>query len=227
MKESTHAMTRRHAGSLVISAAAALAAVVPGTAQARASTCRSASTASATTIVARDKVAVVFTRDRKPSLPNADLLGCVYGGRVFALKSICCEGEQVSLAGRFLAYSYQGSAIGDETAKIGLYDLRTGKRLGFTKLRPNSEGPDPEIETYSSVRRLAVTSSGAVVWLIEVQDSDGLATGSYELRAADGKTRKERVVDSGKLDPKSMKISRDEKTLTYTKNGAAKSVSLR
>src|SRR3954464_240159 len=122
-------MNRRQAAPLLMAAAAAIAVLAPGTAEAKSSACRTASTARGVTVIARDKDAVVFTRDRKPSLPNADMVACVYGGPVFALKGICCDGEQVSLAGRFLAYSYIGSAIGDETAKIGLYDLKTRRHL--------------------------------------------------------------------------------------------------
>jgi len=48
-----------------------------------------------------------------------------------------------------------------------------------------------------------------------------------ELRAADGTARKERIVDSGNLDLKSLKISRDEKTILYRKDGADKSAKLR
>jgi hypothetical protein len=46
------------------------------------------------------------------------------------------------------------AAIGDETSKVGVYNLHSGKRERFTKLEPSSEGGDPaEIDTNSYVRR--------------------------------------------------------------------------
>lgn len=213
-------MSRRHEGLVVAAAAVALAALAPTTAQARSSACSVASKAEGSKIVARNKLAVVFSRRGETFLK-----GCTYGGAVFKLKAICCEGERVRLAGRFLAYTYQGSAIGSETNKLGVYDLEKKKRVRIAKLNPNGEGPDPEIETGSFVEQFAVTSRGSLVWLINGEHVEGAAD-PPELRAADGTARKERIVDSGNLDLKSLKISPDEKTILYRKGGVAKSAEL-
>lgn len=214
-------MSRRLVGFVVAAAAVAAAALVPRTAPARSSACREASKARGSKILARDKVAVVFSRRGETFLK-----GCTYGGPVFKLKAICCEGEQVRLAGRFLAYTYTGTAIGDETNKLGVYDLKKGKRESIAKLDPTGEGPDPEIETGSFVEQFAVTSKGSLVWLVDAVTADQGSNGRYELRAADGTPPKERIVDSGNLVPKSLEISPDEKTILYRKDGAAMSAAI-
>lgn len=133
-------MSKRHEG-FVVAAVVAAAALAPGTAQARSSACSAASKARGSKIVARDKLAVVFIR------PGETLFeACTYGGPVFKLKAICCEGERVRLAGRFLAYTYKGSGIGDETSRLGVYDLKKKKRVRIAKFNPNG-GSNPETST--------------------------------------------------------------------------------
>ena len=200
----------RHAG-LVIAAVVVAAALAPGTAPARSSACSVASKANGSKIVARSEVAVVFSRRGERSL-----LGCTYGGPVFKLNAICCEVEQARLAGRFFAYTYTTTAIGDESSRLGVYDLKRRKREKVANVR--------ELDTGSFVTQLAVTSRGSLVWLINGQREEG--ADPPELWAADGPARKKRIVDSGNLDLKSLKISRDEKTILYRKGGAAMSVPL-
>ncbi len=219
-------MRRRCLAPLVIAAVVATAILAPaGTAHAAAtpSTCAKASKARGVTRIATSRLAVVFTRDPKPvSIPNATLYGCAYGGRVLRLSKICCEGQKVKLAGTFLFYAYRGSAEGDETDKIGLYDLKKGKRVKFKKLRPNEEGPDPEIETYSTAYSMTVTSTGSVAWIVPLFDANDEFLDDYELRIADRSDRAERIADRGKLDKNSVRLGSDEKTLTYRKDGATK-----
>jgi hypothetical protein len=207
---------------VAIAALVAACALPAASSSAASSACRSASQARGTKIVSQGKLAVVF-------LPrNASTYrGCVFGGSVRKLKAICCEEETAHVGGRFAVYTYSGTAIGDETSKVGVYDLRSGKRVRFTKLDPTGEGGDPaEIETYSFVSASAVTPSGSPVWLGEKVDGDGNPTGDLELRAADGPKHTERIVDNGKISAKSVKISADGKTLTYTKDGAPQAAPL-
>jgi hypothetical protein len=223
-------MSMRQAGLVVVAAAVATAALAPGTAQAASSTCSAASKARGSRVVVRNKVGVVFTRDPAANpFSEARLRGCTYGGPVFKLTAICCEGQRVRLAGRFLAYSVQGSAEGQETDRLGVYDLKKRKRIKFKKLVPNRGGLGPgEIETAADVPDFAVTSKGSLVWLVDVRtDENRVVEGQYELRAADGPARTERIVDSGKIDPTSLRISRDERTISYRKDGVAKSAPLR
>jgi hypothetical protein len=204
-------------------AVAALAATFTPAAAAHTSACRSAAKAPGAKIVARDRVAVVFLTRSQTAYK-----GCTYGGAVHKLGAICCESEGVRLSGRFAAYTYTGTAIGDETSKVGVYDLRSGKRERFAKLQPNSEGGDPaEIETSSFVEDFAVNSHGSVVWLIDVVDSNGAPTGQYELRAADRAAHRERIVDGGRIGKKSLSLSADGRTIRYRKDGTNRTAPLR
>ncbi|MEA2375362.1 MAG: hypothetical protein QOD53_1825 [Thermoleophilaceae bacterium] len=207
-------MTRRAASAVAVTAL--LGAITPAAhAATRSPSCRSAVKAPGTKIIARDRLAVVFLGRRQTFFR-----GCAYGHPVRKLRAICCENEKVRLGGRFAAYTYTGSAIGDETSKVGVYDLRSGRRERFTKLQPNSEGGDPaEIETASFVEDFAVNSRGSLVWLIDQTDADGNPTGQFELRAADGPARTERIVDAGKLGRRSVSLSSNGKTIRYRKDG--------
>jgi hypothetical protein len=215
-------VVRRHSFLLVAIAALVVAVGLPASAPASSSACRSASKAHGAKIVAHDKVAVVFSVKKQTAFQ-----GCAYGHAVRKLSAICCELEKVRLSGRFAAYTYSGTAIGDETSKVGVYDLRSGKRERLAKLEPNSEGGDPaEIETGSFVENFAVNSHGSPVWLIDQLDANGQPNGQFQLRAADGSAHTERIVDSGNIARKSLSISSDGKTIRYTKDGAAQTAPL-
>jgi hypothetical protein len=208
-------------------AAVLAVAFAPAAAQARSSSCSAASTARGSKIVRRDRVAVIFRRHG-----SSVLRGCAFGHRVLKLSEICCEGERDRLAGHFVAYTYQGTAIGDETNKLGVINLVTGRLERMIKLAPHSEGGGREIETGSFVPDFEVSSHGALVWIQDVltdfEDPHcaGCETGKFELRAADGKPPREHVVDSGKISPRSLRISRDHRSILYTKGGRRVSAAL-
>jgi hypothetical protein len=170
--------------------------------------------------VARDRRAVVFRRRG-----GTYLRGCAYGHPVRTLTNICCEGEQIRLAGLFLAYTYTGTAIGDETNKLGVYNLATGRLERIAKLAPHSEGAGREIETSSFVSTFAVTSRGVLVWVQDILTSfddpacSRCETGKFELRAADGRPLSERVMDSGKIEAKSVRVDPSERSVFYRKDG--------
>ena len=151
--------------------------------------------------------------------------GCAYGHPVRKLTNICCEGERIRLAGLFVAYTYTGTAIGDETNKLGVYNLTTGRLERIAKLAPHSEGAGREIETGSFVPAFTVTSRGVLVWVQDVLTSfddpacSRCETGKFELRAADGSPLSERVVDSGKIEPRSIRVDRQERSVLYRKDG--------
>ena len=134
-------------------------------------------------------------------------------------------GERIRLAGLFAAYTYTGTAIGDETNKLGVYNLTTGRLERIAKLAPHSEGAGREIETGSFVPAFTVTSRGVLVWVQDVLTSfddpacSRCETGKFELRAADGSPLSERVVDSGKIEPRSIRVDRQERSVLYRKDG--------
>jgi len=199
-------------------------------ASARTSRCRGASKARGVEkILARSSEGVVFQRsfDR--------IYGCVYANRRLRRLDVCCDLQAFRMAGHFAAYDYRGSAIGDESDKLGVYNLRTGKLLRVSKLSPNSEGAGQEIDTSSTVPAFLVTSKGALIWLQAVRvcppgrvtlPACDLGPG-HELRAVDGANRSERIVDSGNIDTGSLKLSKDERTISWTKDGAARSEQVR
>ena len=110
-------------------------------------------------ILARNRSAVLFRR-------HGNTYGCLRRARRVTKLNVCCEGERFVLGGTFVGYTYQGSAIGDESSKVGMYDLSTGKQRHIVKINPNGEGPDPEIETFSYVPRMVVTRTGAMAWIV-------------------------------------------------------------
>lgn len=206
-----------------------VATAAPGHASARASSssCSAGSHARGSRIVARDGQAVVFLRR------GVTYDGCLYGHSVLKLSNICCEGERVRLAGHFVAYTYTGTAIGDETNKLGVYNLRTRRVERIVKRTPNAEGPGREIETSSFVPAFRVTSHGALIWLQDILTSfddpncASCETGKAELRVADGTPPRERVVDSGKIPARSLKVARNERSISYTNNGRKVHAALR
>ena len=214
-------MRGRHAALVMSTATLALAGVAssaPAAAQAHSPSCRAASHASGVKIVQRGHSAVIFRRHGRTLLR-----GCAYGHSVHVLKKICCEGERVHLAGRYLAYTYQGTAIGDETNKLGVYDLVTDKLERIKKLDPHGEGGGREIETSSFVHKFAVTSRGSLVWIEDILTSfddphcAGCATGQLELRAADGREPAERIVDTGKITKNFLRLG--SHSIVYRKDG--------
>ena len=143
--------------------------------------------------------------------------------------NVCCEGERFVLGGTFVGYTYQGSAIGDESNKVGMYDLSTGKQRHIVKINPNGEGPDPEIETFSYVVRMVVTRTGAMAWIVPAPLHDangGVSDTDFVLTAVDGNPLTERIIDTGHIDPKSVKLAADGHTLTWTRDGAPQTTAL-
>ena len=201
-------------GLLGILVAAGLVLVGATGAEGRA-TCGSAAKAPGNTVVARNGVALVWHNKR-----TGDFYGCTRAGKVRRYGALCCEDVRVTLGGRFMGYSYVGTAIGDESTKLGLFDLANGKQLRIAHLDPTSEGAANEIDTNTLVTRFRVSTHGILVWIQRT------ASGS-ELRAGDGKPRTERIVDHGAIDPKALTLSRDGRSVRYVKDGAAQAASLR
>jgi len=142
-------------------------------------------------------------------------------------ETLCCSDVRVRLAGTYLGYAYAGTAIGDETDKLGALDLRTGRAVRPVKLRPNSEGPDPEIDTYWFIRAFDVTHRGALVWAQRQRNDDGSYGSTMQVRATDGRRHVERIVDEGDIDPASIRVSRDHPYASWVEDGVRVQVRLR
>jgi len=184
-------------------------------------TCRHDSRARGAHVLARSREAVVFSRGA------GGYRGCVYsGGRVRKL-DVCCENVVFKVAGRFAAYTYTGSAIGDESNKLGVYDLRTGRLRPIAKLAPSSEGAGREIDTSSTVTSFLVTAAGSLAWIQKVRTATGSPEpGSAfrlgpdsEVRAASGAHPRETILDRGNIGPRSLRVTHRH-TLAWTRDGS-------
>lgn len=183
-------MVNRYAGLglLLITLAAAPSAVAKS---APSGPCHKASTAAGMTIVAKSAKGVVFQNAR------GIFRGCAYKPARVRVLDICCQSERVRVAGVFAAYVAQGTAIGDETDKIGVYDLRSGKRRAIRKLSPNSEGGGIEIDTGNQITIFRVARDGGVAWIQTTRNADASPSPVLQVRAAGGRHRWERIVDEG------------------------------
>lgn len=175
--------------------------------------CHRAASAPGAKVVARSAKGVVFTR-------GESYRGCAYKtARVHTL-DICCQGQRVKVAGVFAAYTAQGTAIGDETDRIAVYDLRTGKRRAIRKLAPHSEGGGVEIETSSYISVFRVARDGSVAWIQQKFHDGGTLGPEREVRAAGGRHRWERIVDEGAIGKASLTLTDFElPVISWTNDG--------
>lgn len=160
--------------------------------------------------------AVVFSR-------KSNFYGCVYrGGKVRKLPVDCCFPERFTLGGRYVAYTYRGSAIGDEVDRIGVYDLKSGKPKD---LDPADRGNDPnEIDTGQIIFGFFVKANGTVAWL---QTSGGQEDPGPNQVHAVGRDGVRSVLDRGNIPDGSLGLSSDRTTLYWLKDGAPQFAVLR
>lgn len=194
--------------------------------------CRQASHARGVRVKATDRDAVVFIR-------HDNYFGCLYGHGPIRLlghdkgSQICpCNQSAFRLAGRFAAFTYEGSAIGDESSKLGVYDLRSGRVRRVIKLSPMSEGALLEIETSALVTKFTVTRTGSLAW---IQSAPLFATPGqpaphynsfYEVRTAAGPHPRETVVDHGNIAPSSLRLAAGGSRISWIKDGVTRSAPL-
>jgi hypothetical protein len=213
-------------------AATAMLVAVPSASEGRstANRCLQAARAHGNRVVARDRLAIVFANPNK-----SYFVGCLYANGRMRRLDVCCADAKFRLAGRFAAYTYTGTAIGDETSKLGVYDLRTGRLRAIAKLAPHSEGGGREIETGALVRSFVVNSSGSVAWIQSgpLYGPAGPAQGSAEafnrhseLRTGAGRPPRERVVDNGNIAPGSLKLVARGRRISWSKDGHTRSAAL-
>ena len=195
-------------------AAAALAAV-PAPAAAATSPCRTALKEKGVEVVAKSRTSVVFYRARKPFPYGCHLRK---SPRAYQLKDICCQGEKFKVRGHYLGFVFRGSADGDETDRVGVYDLLTGKRKKI--------GGQPYVDRQDYVPSFVVTSRGGLAWLEKLTGDDGEETGVTEVHAvAPAAGAPDRTLDSGTSIAKLL-LSADEETVSWLKDGTRTSAPL-
>lgn len=193
--------------------------VIPSGAQAKgANACRHASKAAGVKIMARNGKAVVFRRK------SLNVYGCTYRVHKVRRLDTCCTDIKYKVAGVYAGYAASGSAIGDESSKVGVFDLRTGKqRIG-------------EVETEGFVTAWRLAASGGIAWIQSnhhPNTGEDPGPGEYgpdqDLRAAVVRHPAPRVVDTGSTDNMGgglAKLGLKSGVLTWTNAGEKKTAKL-
>jgi hypothetical protein len=176
--------------------------------------CHRAAVAPAAEVLAKSTAAVVFAR-------NGAIYGCTYKQAKVRRLETCCDALKFRVVGVFAGYTASGSAIGDESTKLGVFNLKTGRLRAIRKLDPSSEGAGREIDTGAFVTVWRLTSAGELAWVQAVRHADGTLGPEQELRAAAGRRPWERVVDTGTI----AKLSIDGR-LRWTNQGISRSTHL-
>ena len=202
--------TLRLARTLVVVVAAAAAfTALPAAPASAAQSCSSASKARGASVVASSDTAVVFG--------NGRYYGCLYKkGKVRKLPVSCCFPERFTLGGRYVAYTFRGSAEGDETDRIGLYDLKTGK---VKNLDPGNTFEPNVIDTGQIIFGFFVRTNGTIAWLQTSGDQQASVPGPNQVHVV-GPDGVNRVIDEGNIPQGSLGLSSDGKTLYWLKDGA-------
>jgi hypothetical protein len=176
------------------------------------------------TLVEQSKFALVFSKDN----PHVNSAGPSYYACVFSREKsyvLPRQGEGSTLggfqlAGRYVGYStvFHDEAVADHSGAFVVFDAKDGK----TKVNEPA-WPDPVTEVSTDVVDLALTGSGAVAWVGERFASPAPPIFAVQWTAAGGKHE----VDRGlAIDPHSLAIARDGKTVFWLDGGAARSAPL-
>jgi hypothetical protein len=119
------------------------------------------------------------------------------------------------LAGRYLAYSTAGSAIGDEFDRLYVYDLRAGRRFLF--------------ESSTFVRAIVLKRNGSVAWIETAPANSGSEQTVWDVRKWANEERLGSVLlDRGAdVDPGSLALSADRNSVSWTRGEASRTAPLR
>jgi Ca2+-binding RTX toxin-like protein len=124
------------------------------------------------------------------------------------------EGAPVRLAGRYVAYASPGAAIGDQSDRLYVFDIRRGRSV--------------LIEPAGTVGEIALKPNASVAWtdLSLVRAAGG--TPVYEVRKLGFDERLGNVlVDRGAdVEPGTLRLSEDGSAITWTRGGAERSAPL-
>jgi hypothetical protein len=199
----------------VVAAAVACLAAVPAPAQAATNSCRAESMRSGNTVHSANRAAVLFASRRL----KQDV-ACTYKDRrLVRLGSVvCCQLERYALGARYLGYAYRLDEADNEVDELGVFDLKTGKRLRYKQTSGAST-----VDTNGYVRSFYVTAKGTLAWVQAFQANDAQPNPTdiaVRAIAAGGTTQ---TLDTGNIDSSSFAISVGGKTLYWSKDGAVKS----
>ena len=196
---------------------AALAVAVPlgGGAPAEATHGCGAARSKGARIIVKTREAVVFTK-------RLDVYGCL--ASVGSVRELPTEGGGIDvsgrrdgpqLAGRYVAYSTFGSAIGDEFDRVYVYDLRLGRTF--------------QIAGSNFVGAIVVKRNGSVAWIdhpaaVVTPGEDVLQVRKWAYEERQGVV----LVDRGSgIDPDSLALSPDRTGISWARGGVTRTASLR
>ena len=175
--------------------------------------CKRASTARGTRRVVRTKYAVVFTRR------TGGYYACLYSqGRISKLRD---EGAGLNgrpkpvLKGRFVGYTTRGSAIGDEFDRVVVWDMRNARIVS----QANS----------TFVRRIVMKSNGSIAWIARSEvTTTNLNRPLWEVRQMSAVDRQGDVLvgRGGDVDPASLRLWRNDRTISWNRGGQTRSAAL-
>ncbi len=218
----SRSLNRACLASIVLAASAAIGS--PAQAAPSPNRCTTASHRSGAHIDRRNTRAVVWHRN---VAGERRVYACVFRDRVVRRLRSDPSGR-LKLRGTWLAYVYAGSAIGDESDKIGVVNLRTGRNRAIAHIDPSSEGQLDETDNGGSIPNFAIATNGTVAWLTTAPLRDpGVDRTQLTLRVGDGRRPAERIVDQGRIARLSLRVNAAGTRVTYTKDAIALSAPLR
>jgi hypothetical protein len=165
-------------------------------------------------IVVKTREAVVFTK-------GIYYYGCL--ASVGTVRRLPEEGGGIDitppnipvLAGRYVAYSTEGSGIGDEFDRLYVYDLRVGRRF--------------LVESSTVIRSVVLKRNGSVAWIEAAHADAGGDQPVWDVRKWSNEERQgSLLIDRGRdVDPDSLVLSPDRLSIGWTRGGAPRTATLR
>jgi hypothetical protein len=193
-------MTRRRLTTVLATAAILATATAGGAAHAgTTSKCRTSSTTGGAKIVSRTSEAVVFIK-------RGSYYGCTYSGSIRRLPG-WDDMSRFTLSGRFVAYIGGGTAIGDEFARIIVFDMKLGRTQSISQS--------------NSVGGLVLKRNGSVAWTqASIVDQPIGAPPSREVRMRQAADPDDILLDRGTdIDPSSLALDATRTNVSWTRGG--------
>jgi hypothetical protein len=195
--------------------ASALVALLPATTSAAHRVCPTQHT------LLRTKTGVVFSRSQHA---RKVYYGCLWRvRRTYRLQQVgeyglnnIREPRSVHLAGRYVAYPQDYGTIDEEVNTVSVRDLVTGKVIYQDDLASTGSG--------NVISALVLKLNGSVAWTTRTEDAAGNAT--VEVLAMDSPGHARVLANDPMIDPVSLQLSADRKTIDWLRDGAMQNAPL-
>ncbi|HEX8054639.1 MAG TPA: hypothetical protein VF517_16755 [Thermoleophilaceae bacterium] len=195
-------------------AAVAYAITAPAPAAAAGNSCRAESLKSGNTVTVANRTGVIFESRRLQQT-----VACTYKHRrLVKLRGVCCQFARFQLGSRYLGFSYRLDEAFNEVDEMGVFDLKTGKRVPFSK----QSGP-ATVDTGGYVESFQVTAKGGLVWVQGFKNGDDEPDPNDVAVRTIARGETPQTLDRGKIDPDSFAVSSGGKTVYWSNDGTVKS----